>query len=128
MEKFKMVVVFLLILMFVAGGYFFIINFETKGKDKESEVEVDFSATGNLIMNNPGLEEGKWYIVYEKEGSPGVTKKLVIGENDIACKGEEGNCSDFFNFKNNIIGERVELKGEERGSEVVVYEVEFLKN
>jgi hypothetical protein len=123
--KNKIIGIIIFIVAISLIGYLF---FNEKEKSKESEVEVDFSATGNLIMNNPGLEEGKWYIVYEKEGSPGVTKKLVIGENDIACKGEEGNCSDFFNFKNNIIGERVELKGEERGSEVVVYEVEFLKN
>ncbi len=130
MEKFKMIVVFLLILMFVAGAYFFIINFEIKGKDKEVgvEVEVDFIVTGNLIINNPGLEKEKWYIVYEEEGSPGITKKLVVGENDTTCKGEEADCSDFFNFKDNITGERVELKGKERDSEVVVYEVEFLKN
>ncbi|MCF7845596.1 MAG: hypothetical protein K9M12_02420 [Candidatus Pacebacteria bacterium] len=126
MEKFKMFVVFLLILMFVVGAYFFIINFERK--EKQEEVESSFSVTGNLIINNPGLDKDEWYLVYDKEGASGVTKKLVIQENDIACKGGEEECSVFFNFEDGVVGERVEVKGEEDGSEVIVYEIEFLED
>jgi hypothetical protein len=126
MEKFKMFVVFLLILMFVAGAYFFIMNFERK--EKQEEVEFTFSVTGNLIINNPGLDEDRWYLVYDKEGASGVTKKLTIEENDIACKGEEKECSNFFNLEDDVAGERVEIKGEEDGSEVIVYQIEFLED
>ncbi len=125
MEKFKIIIVFLLVLMLVAGVYFFI-NLEKT--EERREVEFSFSATGNLIINNPGLESGKWYLVFDKEGAPGVTKSLTIKEDDIVCKGEEKDCSDFFSSRDDIAGARVKIEGEEDGSDVIVYDIEFLEN
>ncbi len=35
-----------------------------------------FIEMGNLIVNNPGLKPDTWYLVYEKEGAPGLKAEL----------------------------------------------------
>lgn len=43
-----------------------------------------FIEMGNLIVNNPGLRPDTWYLVYEKEGAPGLTAELVF-DADSTC-------------------------------------------
>lgn len=43
-----------------------------------------FIEMGNLIVNNPGLKKDTWYLVYEKEGAPGLSAELVFSA-DSTC-------------------------------------------
>jgi len=57
--------------------------------------EINFNQTGHLIKDNPGLEAGVWYLVYEKPGAPALTVKLSFN-NQSVCKYQNniGVCPD----------------------------------
>lgn len=40
--------------------------------------QVNFSADGNAVRNNPGMKPNVWYLVYEKPGSPALTVELDL--------------------------------------------------
>ena len=72
-----------------------------------------FNETGNLIKDNPGLEEG-WYLLYEKPGNPGLTARLVINKNTI-CKNK--TCEEL------LAGDRASISGIILGNNVLVKEI-----
>ncbi len=43
-----------------------------------SNSKIDFREKGNLVKNNPGMEIGTWYLVYEKPGESALNKKLIF--------------------------------------------------
>ncbi|OGZ35155.1 MAG: hypothetical protein A2174_01695 [Candidatus Portnoybacteria bacterium RBG_13_41_18] len=45
----------------------------------------NFSATGNLTKNNPGMEKNVWYLIYEKPGQAAISTKLLFSVDSI-CK------------------------------------------
>jgi len=47
--------------------------------------QTNFSETGNLVKDNPGLKPGVWYLVYEKPGSPALSTEIKFSE-DSVCK------------------------------------------
>lgn len=99
-------------------GFFVYQQFFTHAGTKEN---INFSRVGNLVINNPGLEEGVWHLVYETPGSPANAVKLVF-DGKSNCKNQTGSCLDL------IVGERVSVKGIENGGGVLVKEMEFLDN
>ncbi len=53
----------------------------------------DFIEMGNLIINNPGLKTDTWYLVYEKEGAPGLKAELTFSaESTCAVDGSTKPC------------------------------------
>lgn len=71
--------------------------------------------TGNIVINNPGLEKDTWYLVYEEEGSPALSVELIFGE-DSLC--QNSLCDDFLSEE--MIGCRVKIEGELTGNAVKV--------
>ncbi len=86
-------------------------------KSESVSENIDFNRTGNLIMNNPGFEEGVWYLIYETPGSPANSVKLSFDENS-SCGNK--NCSDL------KIGERVSVSGLNKDGSVIVKKLESL--
>lgn len=80
---------------------------------------INFSKTGNLVMNNPGMDRDVWYLVYDIPGSPAGTAKLYFNEESV-CENQKYSCLDL------IIGERVSVRGIENDGEVSVREMQFL--
>jgi hypothetical protein len=37
---------------------------------------LEFTKTGNIVHNNPGLNGNAWFLIYEKPGSAGLLAKL----------------------------------------------------
>jgi len=74
----------------------------------------EFSESGNLIKNNPGLKEGVWYLSYEEPGSPGLKVELdFTDESECSVGGEEKDC-DNLNLESGV---RVQVNGvKENGS------------
>jgi len=67
------------------------------------EENINFIKTGNVVMNNPGMEEGIWYLIYEEPGSPAQIIEL------------------FFEEEKNInIGDRLTIEGVLEGDRVIV--------
>ena len=59
--------------------------------------------TGNVVINNPGMEEDVWYLVYDEPGSPAKSVKL------------------FFEEVPDInIGDRITVEGVFEGEKVIV--------
>lgn len=85
-----------------------------------------FSQMGNLMINNPGMEEGKWYLSYEEPGSPGLSKQLKL-DNLINCFGEEEICSSFLQKDNILTGSLVEVLGESENDTLDILEITFIK-
>jgi hypothetical protein len=103
------VIVLIIIVFFVYQEFF-----SFKG-EKEN---INFLKTGNLIINNPGLENNIWYLSYESQGSPAKLAKLSFDE-DSVCRNKVDSCSEL------NVGERVDVKGVEKNGEVLVKEIKL---
>ena len=79
--------------------------------------ENNFVKTGNLVKDNPGLEAGSWYLVYDIPGSPAVNKKLVLDEKSVCFE----SCSEL------IQGEKVVVKGIEKDGVVLVRDLDVFE-
>jgi hypothetical protein len=69
----------------------------------EEEENINFVKTGNVVINNPGMEEDIWYLIYEEPGNPAKNVKLSFEE--------EPNID---------IGDRVTIEGMFDGEKVFV--------
>lgn len=47
------------------------------------EPPVDFSKSGNLAMNSPGLKPDVWHLMYEEPGKPGLSVELSFDEKSL---------------------------------------------
>lgn len=71
--------------------------------DFSEKENIDFIKTGNVVINNPGMEEDVWYLVYDEPGSPAKSVKL------------------FFEEVPDInIGDRITVEGVFEGEKVIV--------
>ena len=75
----------------------------------EKTRESNFNKTGNLTQNN-----GKWSLVYEEPGSPGLSVELVFNDDSI------GDISML------EVGARVSVEGNRVDNEVEVYKITVL--
>ena len=78
---------------------------------------TDFSKTGNIIKNNPGLKGNVWYLVYEEPGSPALNAELIFDQaSQCIIDGKTNPCSSV-SLEN---GERVKIDGQEKDTGVLV--------
>ncbi|MFH0852008.1 MAG: hypothetical protein V1845_00135 [bacterium] len=69
---------------------------------------IGFSHTGNLVKNNPGMERGMWYLLYENPGQAALTAKLVFSGGSLCTiAGKESVC----NVSKLGVGNRVTVDG-----------------
>lgn len=80
-------------------------------------IETDFNTVGNLMMNNPGLKPGVWYLSYEKPGQVGLTTALEFNS-DSKCLTEDR--TETCQPAELLNGQRVKIKGVELDSELVL--------
>jgi hypothetical protein len=84
----------ILILALIAIGAFWYMAFRTAGSQPDpgndgnapqgAAAEADWSRAGVIVIDNPGLEQGIPYIIFEEPGSPALAKKLVF-DGDSRC-------------------------------------------
>jgi len=80
-----------------------------------------FDRTGNLVRNNPGLEAGMWYLIYEAPGLPALTQRLIFTTSSTCVQeGVESLC----NMDAISQGQRARVFGEMRGESVIVTRLE----
>ncbi len=84
-----------------------------------SDQGVDnFSATGNIVKNNPGMKPDVWYLVYDKTGAPASTVELIFTEKSRCMIGSyNGSCQKSLL----VFGSRVEVTGFLNDSQVFVH-------
>jgi hypothetical protein len=105
------------IVLMIIGLFVYQEFFSSKG----GEDNINFSETGNLIINNSGFEENIWYLSYEVPGSSANSVKLSFSD-DSVCKNESNSCSNL------ITGDRVDIKGVESNGIVLVKELKLITN
>ncbi|MDD5098229.1 MAG: hypothetical protein PHD31_00680 [Candidatus Pacebacteria bacterium] len=110
----SMVIMFLSVLVL---GIFSVFIYHQFFSNDSSIEENNFIKTGNLVKDNPGLEPGVWYLVYEMPGSPAINKKLSFDDKSICFD----SCSEL------IQGEKVIIKGIENNGIVLVRELDFFE-
>lgn len=99
-------------------------NEEWKVDSVENKNLINFSKTGNIVINNPGYPENVWHIIYEEPGKPAITKALQFTNNSICFKDTtESEC----NPDSLETGTRVELKGFEKEDEIEVKTLQILE-
>ncbi len=78
---------------------------------------ADFSVTGNLLRDNPGLPPGVWHVSYEAPGQPGLVQPLIITE-ESRCEIDDiiGSCDSA----QLTPGDRVSIEGTETEDGVLV--------
>jgi len=80
-------------------------------------VETNFSQTGNLARNNPGMEKNTWYLLYEEPGQPAISAKLIFSDTS-ACQlsAKEVKCQSAKLY----IGQKVTVFGKFNSGNVAV--------
>jgi hypothetical protein len=82
-----------------------------------NEQVEEFSRVGNLTINNPGMTEDVWFLVYEGPGSPALTAELQFdGMSQCEVGGEVVVCDESL-F---VPGQRVDVNGEIQDEVVLV--------
>jgi hypothetical protein len=123
-------VVLVILLMVVSFGVAFLLspretNAPTDEPIEESQNEVGtFNEVGNIVKDNPGMEPGLWYVVYEQAGSPAVSKVLEFLPTSICVQNAGNNpCEpELFNQ-----GNRVRVEGSLTNEDTVeVVRMEFV--
>ena len=110
-------IVGLLVLVAIAGLAIWLLK---ESSDKGTGIPTfDFSQEGDLIKDNPGLEKGKWYLVYKIPGEPAKNVQLRLPSNSLCAeKGFAKKCSEV-NLK---AGMHVNIQGNVKGDKVdVIY-------
>jgi hypothetical protein len=106
------------VILLLIIGFFVYWEFLSSETKKEN---INFFKEGNILINNPGFEEGIWYLSYETQGSPANSIKLSFDETSV-CKNQKNSCLYL------IAGERVEIRGIERNNEVLIKELKVLSD
>ncbi len=99
-------------------------SIEKDGSNLQQEkVKEEFSQEGVLIINNPGFEPETWYLSYEKEGSPGLVKKIEF--QDFDCLASEKICSNFYEKNKDLAGSKVKVSGFIKNETLDLSKIEF---
>lgn len=86
---------------------------------KGEEDNINFSKSGNLIINNPGFDAGIWYLSFESQGASANSVKLLFDKESI-CRNENNSCSSL------LAGSRVDIKGIENNGAVLIKELRLI--
>ncbi|MFA5714439.1 MAG: hypothetical protein WC998_01695 [Candidatus Paceibacterota bacterium] len=112
----SLIITALSVIVFIIIGFF---TYQQFFSNAGAEGNINFSRAGNLLINNPGLEENTWYLLYENPGSPANSVKLSFNDKSV-CKNQDNSCLDL------VAGDRASIKGIETNGKVLVRELEIL--
>lgn len=84
---------------------------------KPSEGTLNFSETGNIAKNNPGLKPNAWYLIYEQPGAAALNVELSFDENSFCQINSVSQPCLITTFSN---GDKIEVTGRETDNLVIV--------
>lgn len=108
--------IILIIVVVIATAFALLYLSNTPTQQQES---INFTESGNLVKNNPGLKPEVWYLVYEAPGSPALSKELQFDDKTM-CGTTTCNPATFSQ------GERVRITGIIQGDTIIVRTVTSL--
>ena len=76
----------------------------------EESGEMNFNQIGNLVHNNPGQEQDTWYLIYERPGEPGLSKRLEFDSASACAINAPATPCDLSTL---VPGTRVRVEGRE---------------
>lgn len=83
---------------------------------QEQGQRVETELTGNLVINNPGMEKDVWHILYEERGSPALTKALQFSPQSVCAVGNENAACTPESL---TVGTRVRILGTEIDADTI---------
>jgi|GEM_PF-2494142 len=92
----------------------------------EGEEGREVTFRGNLMINNPGMREGVFYLSYQESGFPGGEKELIL-EEETDCLDDREKCISLFSKDPILSGEKVEVKGVLERGKLSLKSLEFLE-
>jgi len=101
-------------------------SFEAQVYKDGSSSESNFAETGVLIINNPGLKEDTFYLVYEKPGAPALSQELSFESVTDCFSGARVDCSVIEGLGDELAGKRARVVGYEDDDGVAVKEIYFV--
>lgn len=107
-----------LLLVFIVGGLYLYAN------SRIDYQETNWEKTGYIVKNNPGMQQGVLYIVFEEAGSPALTAGLKIGEKTKCTQNEtQIECSE-----SNILGKKANVQGYNDNGIILVNDLTILNS
>lgn len=100
-------------------GRLFIENIKV---DLENIEPTNFSKTGVIVQNNPGLKPDTAYLVYEEPGSPAISRELAFDALSLLVS--QGKAISLIQGKTGLEGQKVALEGIEKEGKVLVRKIE----
>ena len=97
MTSFGKKIISFLVMVLVAGGVaWYFLNDSPEGDDLYvPNPSFNFSREGRLAKDNPGMEKGEWYLVWDEPGAAG--KNIQLRFSDVSVCAENGHgreCED----------------------------------
>jgi len=105
-----------------ADGRVFIENIEVILEGLEP---TDFLKIGNLVQNNPGLEPGIPYLIYEEPGQPALSVKLEFDA--LSAYVSQGRALILSGLSASQQGQRVALEGIQKEGGVLIRKIRELR-
>jgi hypothetical protein len=106
MEKNLLILVVVIILV-VLGFVFIGLKDDVDNPVENNEPVYDFEEAGTIVYNNPGMEENMYFLIYDKEGAPGSSVKLILAVDSRCLIRADEDCRAI----SNVVEKRVEVKG-----------------
>lgn len=132
-RNFQFVVIAAILGVLVAIGFLYLTPGKTQDSNtssvlvptsSEAEINVNFKEVGNLLHNNPGLEEGAWYLSYEEPARPGIVVRLLLTASTTCGTDSTAEGCDLSKF---AAGQRVSVEGSRQDDSVTVMRLEFIE-
>lgn len=79
--------------------------------------QTNFSETGNIVKDNPGLKPGVWYLVYEKSGAPALNAEIKFNEDSLCQIGATSQACQQIALE---VGDRATVTGWEANGILIV--------
>lgn len=108
---------FILVVIAVAGAIYYYNPLKALNPYRQS----NWDERGYIAKNNPGMEPEELYIIYEKPGSPALTKKLRLDKKTVCYfDGEKTSCNE------DLLGKMVEIQGYDDNGIILVNRLTIL--
>jgi hypothetical protein len=90
------------------------------GSVTQNDPVYDFTASGSLVRNMPGLTPGVWYLQYDKDGQTDLTTRLSFDDETICIDSQQESACERNVFEQGL---QVTIEGNNEGGGVLVREM-----
>lgn len=104
--KKSLVIIFILLVLALGAWFYFVQIYPRNSQQPDPEngehdavEEINFSKSGNLIRNNPGLRPNTWYLLYEQPGAAALSVILTFDDKSECYIGQSREMCGLASFQ-----------------------------